>query len=195
MSGEAPDLTDAPAFRNYRNLGFVTFFLSDVMLVIAVASWVWFDKGLAIITFIIGIFLTISAFRCLQVYAMRREIEFQLDRGQTVLAELGGRRHQRFSWFRSPLYVALTEDYLYAFEVGFKPSPPIIRRAYGDLMSVRFGTGMKAVTLLIEVPDQTLEIVGVIEDEVRRFEIVLAARRGTAVQPGLADHLHELNAD
>jgi hypothetical protein len=165
------------------------------MLVIAAVSWVWFDKALAIITFIIGIFLTISAFRCLQVYAMRREIEFRLDRGQTVLAELGGRRHQRFSWFRSPLYLVLTEHYLYAFEVGFRSSPPIIRRAYADLMSVRFGTGTRAATLLIEVPDQTLEVVGVMEDEVRRFEIVLRARRQIVVQPGLADYLRELNAD
>lgn len=165
------------------------------MLVVAAVSWVWFDKGLAIITFIIGIFLTISAFRCLQVYAMRREIEFRLDRGQTVLAELGGRRHRRFSWFHAPLYLALTENYLYAFDVGFRPSPPIARRAYADVMSVGFGTGMGAVTLNVELPDQTLKIVGVTEDELRRFEIVLNAKRPTVAQPGLADHLHELNAD
>jgi hypothetical protein len=173
----------------------VTFFLSDVLLVVAVASWVWFDKVFAVIAFIFGIFLTISAFRCLQVYAMRREIEFRLDRGQSVLAELGGRRHVRFSWFRSPLYLTLTEDYLYAWDVGFRAAPPRVRRAYGDVMSVRFGTKMKAATLLIELPDETLEIVGVMTDELDRFERVLTAKRPTAVQPGLAEYLRELNAD
>jgi hypothetical protein len=195
VSGSPPDLTEAPAFRNYRNLGIATFILSDVLLIVAVASWVWFDKLVAIVIFILGVFLSISAFRGLQVYAMRREIEHQLDRNQTILAELGGRRHRRFSWFHAPIYLLLTEDYLYAFDVGFKAAPPIVRRAYGDLQSVRFGTKLRAATLLVELPDQTLEIVGIMEDELRRFEIVLKAKRPSAPQPGLADYLHDLNAD
>jgi hypothetical protein len=195
VSGSQPDLTEAPAFRNYFRVAIASFLIADVLFVIAVVSWITFDKLLAIVVFILGIFLTISALRCLQVYGLRKDIESQLDRGQTVLAELGGRRHRRFSWFVAPLFLVLTEDYFYAFAVGVRPGPPIVRRAYGDLMSVRLGSKSRAATLQIELPDQTLEVVGLMQDELRRVETVLKAKRPTVVQPDLADAFRELNAD
>ncbi|MGH2960287.1 MAG: hypothetical protein ACRDKE_11830 [Solirubrobacterales bacterium] len=195
MSGSQPDLTEAPAFRNYRNLGFATFVAAAALIAISVVSWIWFDKGLSIVAFILGFFLAISAARALQVYALRKQLEDQLDHRQTVLAQLGGRRYTRFSWFHPPLFLVLTEDYLYAFQVGIRPAPPVVRRAYGDIMSVRLGTGMKAAALCVELPDQTLEVVGIMQDELSRCEMVLNAKRPAVVQPGLSAAFRELNAD
>jgi hypothetical protein len=172
-----------------------SFLIADVLYLFAAASWIWFDTILAVVLFFLAVALTMSAVRCLQVAGLRKDIESRLDRGQSVLAELGGRRHRRFSWFVAPLFLVLTEDYFYAFDVGLRPEPPTVRRAYSDVMAVHLGTKMKAATLQIELPDQTLEIVGIMQDELGRVETVLKAKRPSAVQPDLADAFRELNAD
>lgn len=194
MSGEDPGFVAGPpqttVFRNYRRAAIWTYVWSDILLVAAVVSWVWFDKVLAVFLGFFAVVLTISSLRSAQVAFIRSGIEDRIDRGETVLAQIGGRRHVRASLFRAPLFVVLTDRYLYAWTIGVKPGPPDVRRAYNDLLAVGWGERSKALTLVIELPDRRLEMVGLMLDELERFEEVLAVKRpglvGEALSPRLA---------
>jgi hypothetical protein len=183
VSGSDPVAADPAAdhvFQNYRLAAIVTYVLSDIAIVGAILSWLYGDKILGVVLAIAAVFLTIIAIRSAQVAFIRSQIERFIDRGETVLAELGGRRHVRLSWFRHPLFLVLTDNYFYAFVVGFNPSEAETRLAYNNLMSVGLGTGSRTLTLIVELPDRQLQLVGITAPEVKRFEQVLNEKR-----PGL----------
>lgn len=163
-------------------MAIVTYVLSDVLLVGAVVAWFLVDVTLAVFLGVLALLLTISALRCAQVAFIRPQIEDSVDHRETILATLGARRHVRFSLFRHPLFVVLTDRHLYAWRVAFKVQEPDIRLAYNDIRSFGLGDGTRSLTLLIELPSQTLELVGANWEDVLWAERVLNEKRPGVVR-------------
>lgn len=174
-------------FRNYRLSAIVTYVLSDVALVGAAVLWLTGDRESAAIVFAVGLVLTAIALRAAQIVFIRSQIADRIDRGETILAELAGRRHVRASWLRSPWYVVLTDQFLYGFIVTVKPSDAVVRTAHGDIRGFRLGTGAKATTVTVELPSATIELDGASAEQLRCFEGELAARRPDLVRESVAD--------
>lgn len=170
-------------------MAIVTYVLSDVLLVGAVVAWIWVDVVLGIFLGILAVLLTLSALRCAQVAFIRPQIEDSVDHRETILATLGARRHVRFSLFRHPLFVVLTDRHLYAWRVAFKVQEPDVRVAYNDVLGFGLGEGTKSFTLLIELPSQTLELVGTNWEDVSWAERVLNEKRPGAVRGTPAETL------
>lgn len=187
-----PPFAATSNFHNFRRTAIVTYVISDIALIGAAVLWLVGDRLLAGLVFLIGLVFTVVALRAAQIVFIRSQIVDRIDRGQTIVAELAGRRHVRASWFRSPWYVVLTDHYLYAFLVTVRPSDARVRVAHGDIMGFRLGTGMKATTVIVDLPSDSIEIVGITSEQLHWFEAELAAKRPDLVRESVADKFDEI---
>lgn len=187
-----PPFAATKNFHNFRRTAIITYVISDIALVAAAVLWLVGDKPFAGLVFFAGLVLTMIALRAAQIVFIRSQIADRIDRGQTILAELAGRRHARFSWLRSPWYVVLTDHYLYGFLVTIRPSDAVARVAHGDIMGFRLGTGTKATTIIVELPSESIEVVGVTSEQLHWFEDELVRHRPDLVRESVADKYDEI---
>lgn len=174
-------------FHNFRRTAIITYVISDIALIAAAVLWLVGDKPFAGLVFFVGLVFTVIALRAAQIVFIRSQIADRIDRGQTILAELAGRRHARLSWLRSPWYLVLTDHYLYGFLVTIRTSDAVVRAAHGDIMGFRLGTGTRSTTIIVELPSESIEIVGVTSEQLHWFEEELARRRPDLVAESVAD--------
>jgi hypothetical protein len=188
----APPARTEPT-HGYRTQAIVLAAVAEVLLVAAVASWLWVDSMLAVVLLAFALVLGLSAANSSKAARLSRQLERYIDHRESVQSQLGAMLAGGTRGRRKPVLVVLTELHLYVFELHIAPRPAEIRTAYANLLSIKLGAPKRPSTLLIELQDRTLELHGMQVAELRDFEDVLAVAR-----PGLgtlAEELREAQAD
>lgn len=179
----------------YKRQAIVLAVAAEVLLAAAVAAWIWFDHVFALVLFGFSFVLIVSAANSSKAERLTRQLDKFIGHRETVQAQLPaklagvGRRKNK------PVLIVLTELHFYLFELHIGPRPAEIRLAYADLLSVKMGGPKRPSNLLIELPDQTLELHGLRADQLSWFEDVLAIARPGLVVGSLADDLREAQSD
>lgn len=192
MSGSAEHVEAA---QGYKLQAIIAAVVAEVLLVAAVAAWIWVDRALAIFLIVFSLVLILSAANSSKASRLSRQLGTFIGHRETVQAQLpatlaGGKRGRN-----KAVLVVLTELHFYLFELHIGPRPAEIRLAYANLLSVTMGGPKRPLNLLIELPDRTLDLYGLQVDHLSWFEDVLAIARPGLVSGSLADELRAAQSD
>jgi hypothetical protein len=167
---------------------------SELLFVAAVAAWLWVDHVLAAALVGFAFVCLILAANSSKASRQSRMLTRYIGDRETVQAELpamlAGKRGRN-----NAVRVVLTELNLYLFELHIAPRPAKIRLPYADVLSVRMDAPERPSHLLIELPDQTLDLSELQVAQLGWFEDVLAIARPGLVSGSLADELRAARAD